>query len=59
MSRAFQKVALGQKLLIFIFKLLCGASKGFRKAFKAFTKPFVAGRRSLIYSLLRDRDGKS
>ena len=27
---------------IFIFTLLCGASKGFMKAFKAFIKPFEA-----------------
>ena len=27
---------------IFIFTLLCGASEGFMKAFKAFIKPFEA-----------------
>ena len=27
---------------IFIFTLLCGASNGFMKAFKAFIKPFEA-----------------
>ena len=27
---------------IFIFTLLCGASKGFMKTFKAFIKPFEA-----------------
>ena len=27
---------------IFIFTLLCGASKGFMKAFEAFIKPFEA-----------------
>ena len=33
--------------LIFIFTLLCGASKGFTKAFKAFIKPFEAPQRSV------------
>ena len=33
--------------LIFISKLLCGASKGFMKAFKAFIKPFEAPQRSV------------
>ena len=33
--------------LNFIFTLLCGASKGFRKAFKAFIKPFEAPERSV------------
>ena len=33
--------------LIFIFTLLCGASKGFMKAFKAFIKPFEAPQRSV------------
>ena len=33
--------------LIFLFTLLCGASKGFMKAFKAFTKPFEAPQRSV------------
>ena len=32
---------------IFIFTLLCGASKGFMKAFKAFIKPFEAPQRSV------------
>ena len=32
---------------IFIFTLLCGASKAFKKAFKAFTKPFEAPQRSV------------
>ena len=32
---------------IFIFTLLCGASKGFLKAFKAFKKPFEAPQRSV------------
>ena len=42
---------------IFIFTLLCGASKGFMKAFKAFIKPFDTPQRSvkikltLIFSL--------
>ena len=31
---------------IFIFTLLCGVSKGFLKAFKAFKKPFEAPQRS-------------
>ena len=31
---------------IFIFTLICGASKGFMKAFKAFIKPFEAPQRS-------------
>ena len=30
---------------IFIFTLICGASKGFMKAFKAFLKPFGAPQR--------------
>ena len=30
---------------IFIFTLLCGASKGFMKALKAFIKPFEAPQR--------------
>ena len=32
--------------LIFIFTLLCGASKGFIKVLKAFIKPFEAPQRS-------------
>ena len=32
---------------IFIFTLLCGASKGFMKAFKAYIKPFEAPQRSV------------
>ena len=32
---------------IFIFTLLCGASKGFTKAFIAFIKPFDAPQRSV------------
>ena len=32
---------------IYIFTLLCGASKGFIKAFKAFIKPFGASQRSV------------
>ena len=32
---------------VFIFILLCGASKGFKKAFKAFIKPFEAPQRSV------------
>ena len=32
---------------MFIFTLLCGASKGFMKAFKAFIKPFEALQRSV------------
>ena len=31
----------------FIFTLLCGASKGFMKALKAFTRPFKAPQRSV------------
>ena len=31
----------------FISTLLCGASKGFMKAFKAFIKPFEAPQRSV------------
>ena len=30
---------------MFIFTLICGASKGFMKAFKAFLKPFGAPQR--------------
>ena len=33
--------------LIFIFTLLCGASKGFMKALTAFIKPFEAPQRSV------------
>ena len=33
--------------LMFIFILLCGASKGFMKALKVFIKPFEAPRRSM------------
>ena len=33
--------------LNFIFTLLCGASKGFMKAFKAFIKPFEAPQRNV------------
>ena len=32
---------------IFIFKILCGASKGFMKALKAFIKPFEVRQRSV------------
>ena len=32
---------------IFIFRLLCGASKGFMKPLRAFIKPFEAPQRSL------------
>ena len=32
---------------IFIFTLLCGASKGFMKALKAFIKPFEAPQRNM------------
>ena len=32
---------------IFIFTLLCGGSKGFMKAFKAFIKPFEASQRTV------------
>ena len=32
---------------MFIFTLLCGASKDFMKAFKAFIKPFEASQRSV------------
>ena len=32
---------------MFIFTLLCGASKGFIKAFKALIKPFEAPQRSV------------
>ena len=32
---------------IFAFTLLCGASKGFIKAFKALIKPFEASQRSV------------
>ena len=46
--RAFQKVLLKQKLTcIFIFSFLCGASKGFIKAFKAFRKPFEESQNSV------------
>ena len=48
MSRAFLKVVLKQKLSsVFIFTLLCGASKRFMKALKAFIKPFEATQRSV------------
>ena len=35
-----------RKNIILIFTLLCGASKGFMKAFKAFIKPFEGPQRS-------------
>ena len=42
----FQKVVLKLKInYIFIFTLLCGATKGFMKAFKVFIKPFKATQR--------------
>ena len=45
---AFQKVVLKEKLSkILIFTLLCGASKGFMKALKAFIKPFQAPQRTV------------
>ena len=41
--RVFQIVVLKWRLTeIFIFTLLCGASKGFMKALKAFINPFEA-----------------
>ena len=44
----FRKLMLKKlSFLIFIFRLLCGASEGFMKAFKAFIKPFEASQRSL------------
>ena len=43
-TRAFQKVVF---VKIKIFFLICGASKGFMKAFKASVKPFEATQRSL------------
>ena len=36
-----------EKSQIFIFTFLCGASKGFMKALKAFIKPFEAPQRSV------------
>ena len=36
-----------EKAEIFNFTLLCGASKGFMKTFKVFTKPFEAPQRSI------------
>ena len=36
-----------QLCLIFIFTLLCGASRGFMKALKVLLKPFEAAQRSL------------
>ena len=47
----YQKILLKEKLIkIFIFALLCGASKGFMKTFKAFIKPFETQRRVKIKS---------
>ena len=44
----FRKMYLKQKLTyILIFTLLYGASKGFMKVFKAFTKLFEAPQRSV------------
>ena len=37
---------------IFIFTLLCGASKGFMKALKAFIKPFEVPQRSVKIKIL-------
>ena len=46
-TTCIQKFVLKQKLTyMFIFTLLCGASKGFMTAFKAFIKPFEAPQRS-------------
>ena len=39
---------------MFISTLLCGASKGFMKAFKAFIKPFEASQRSVKIKILRN-----
>ena len=39
------------KILLFIFTLLYGDSKGLMKAFQAFTKPFEAPQRSLIIKI--------
>ena len=38
--------------LIFILTLLCGGSKGFMKAFKAFVKPLEASQRSVKIKIL-------
>ena len=43
-SESFIEIKLSE---IFIFTFLCGASKGFMKAFKAFIKPFEAPQRSV------------
>ena len=37
---------------MFIFTFLCGATKGFMKAFKAFIKPFEAPQRSVKIKIL-------
>ena len=37
---------------IFIFRFLCGSSKGFMKAFKGFIKPFEAPQRSVKIKML-------
>ena len=37
---------------MFIFTLLCGASKGFMKDLKAFIKPFEAPQRSVKLKIL-------
>ena len=51
-SRTFKKFILKQKLTqIFIFTLLCGASKGFMKALKAFIKNFETLQRSVKIKL--------
>ena len=48
MPCAFQKVVVKYKLTeIFIFILLCGTSKVFMKAFKAFIKPIEVPQRSV------------
>ena len=61
-SESYLKIKIN---LNFYFALLCGASKGFMKASKAFIKPFERPQRSVKIKILinfsffvGDRDGK-
>ena len=46
-AHAFHEVIFKKLTYIFIFKLLCGASKGFLNFFKALIKPFETPQRSV------------
>ena len=46
------EICIKKLIYIFIFTLLCGASKGFMKTFKVFIKPFEASQRSVKIKIL-------